>query len=98
MKHILASMLRLSLLLTALVLTPPGYAIKLNPSLTRGALASGWNCTLELAFKPPCGKFSSDSYVNANAGIDLSKIKTAVVPFGDSWTYVFLPFFYPILD
>ncbi|KAF8602734.1 hypothetical protein BDV93DRAFT_557210 [Ceratobasidium sp. AG-I] len=79
-------MLRLLLLIPSLVtsvhagpyLTPRAYA--------RGTLADNWNCTLKLAFTPSCGNFSSSTYVNTNAGIDLSKIKTAVVPFGDSWT------------
>ncbi|KAF8602733.1 hypothetical protein BDV93DRAFT_607304 [Ceratobasidium sp. AG-I] len=79
-------MLHFSLLLPALAV--PVYA---GPYVTpnkfvRGTLADNWNCTLKLAFKPSCGKFSSSSYVNANSGIDLKKIKTAVVPFGDSWT------------
>ncbi|KAG8746139.1 hypothetical protein FRC10_006005 [Ceratobasidium sp. 414] len=80
-------MLQSSLFLAILALTSPGHAtFSPNAGYKRGTLASGWNCTLKLAFKPPCGKFSSETYVNANAGIDLNKMKAAVVPFGDSWT------------
>ncbi|CAE6344913.1 unnamed protein product [Rhizoctonia solani] len=77
-------MLHYSLLVVALATSVSGFASK--PGYTRGALADGWNCSLKLAFKPKCGKFSSATYVNANSGIDLKKIKTAIVPFGDSWT------------
>ncbi|CAE7128047.1 unnamed protein product [Rhizoctonia solani] len=77
-------MLHYSLLLATLTASASGFASK--PSYTRGSLADGWDCSLKLAFKPQCGKFSSATYVNANSGIDLRKIKTAVVPFGDSWT------------
>ncbi|CAE6455862.1 unnamed protein product [Rhizoctonia solani] len=77
-------MMHYSLLIAALATSASGFVTK--PSYTRGTLADGWDCSLKLAFKPKCGKFSSATYVNANSGIDLRKIKTAVVPFGDSWT------------
>ncbi|QRW00846.1 carbohydrate esterase family 16 protein [Ceratobasidium sp. AG-Ba] len=80
-------MFQLPLLLASLALTSPTSATpRVQSSYKRGTLASGWNCTLKLAFKPVCGEFSSKTYVNANADIDLAKIKTAVIPFGDSWT------------
>ncbi|KAH7340118.1 hypothetical protein B0J17DRAFT_715358 [Rhizoctonia solani] len=77
-------MLHYSFLIAALATSASGFVTK--PSYTRGTLADGWDCSLKLAFKPKCGKFNSVTYVNANSGIDLRKIKTAVVPFGDSWT------------
>ncbi|KAF8710492.1 hypothetical protein RHS03_02547, partial [Rhizoctonia solani] len=77
-------MLQYPLLVTALAASASGFASK--PSYARGTLADGWDCSLKLAFKPKCGKFSSATYVNANSGIDLRKTKTAIVPFGDSWT------------